>query len=234
MQNKNSLNWPWWKWVLITVYMFMYPVVFLWLAGDWFWFEGWLFGGYMFLVSFVTTVYLYIKDPALLKERMKRPGADNTKGWDKYWLYIFILLFLGWFVIMPLDAVRFEWSETFPVWVKWVGGFLHFPAFYFLFRSFADNTYLSPNIRFQKEREHKLVDTGVYGFVRHPMYLGVLFWMIGSPLLVNSFYGLILGLLSVVALAIRIFGEEKMLVEELEGYKAYRKKVRYRLIPFVW
>ncbi len=108
------------------------------------------------------------------------------------------------------------------------------PSFYFIFKSFVDNTYLSPNIRLQKEREHKLVDTGVYGMVRHPMYLGFVFWMIGGPLLTSSLWGLLLGFLSAFALAIRIVGEEKMLVKELKGYKEYRKKVKYRLIPYIW
>lgn len=219
---------------MITVYMLMYPVVFMALSGDWTWLEGWFVGGYLFVLSFSLTVYMYLYDPALLKERMKRPGADNAKGWDKIWFLIFIPLFLGWFVIMPLDAVRYEWSAAFPLWVKWVGGILHVPSFYFIFQSFAQNTYLSPNVRIQKERRQKLVDTGVYAVIRHPMYFGFALWMIGAPLVVESFYGLILGVLSAAALAIRIFGEEKMLVEELGGYREYRKKVKYRLIPFVW
>ena len=112
---KHLLNWQWWKWVLLIAYMLMYPVVFMALAGDWLWLEGWLCGGYMFVMGLSLTIYLYIKDPALLKERMKRPGADNTEGWDKYWFYIFIPLFLGWFVIMPLDSVRFEWTVEFAI-----------------------------------------------------------------------------------------------------------------------
>jgi len=234
VKNKNSLNWQWWKWVLLVVYMLAYPVIFLLLAGDFLWIEGWLFGGYMFVMSLVITVYLYIKDPALLRERMKWPGADNTERWDKYWYLLFIPLFLSWFVIMPLDAVRFGWTEEFALWTKWVGGLSFIPSFYFIFQSFAENTYLSPNVRIQKERKQTLVDTGVYAMVRHPMYLGVIFWMIGGPLLVSSFYGLLLGFMSAFALVVRIVGEEKMLVKELKGYKAYRRKVKWRLFPFVW
>ncbi len=234
MKNKHPLNWPWWKWAIIVPYIFFWGFVFLWIGGDWSWLEGWIFGGYMVGLSFTITIYLYIKDPALLKERMKRPGADNTEGWDKYWFYIFILLFLSWFVIMPLDAMRFGWTAEFALWIKCVGGISFIPSFYFIFMSFAENTFLSPNVRHQKEREHKLVDTGVYGMVRHPMYLGAIFWMIGGPLLVSSLYGLLFGFLSAFALMIRIVGEEKMLVKELDGYKAYRKKVKWRLFPLLW
>jgi len=185
-------------------------------------------------LSFTLIIYMYFKDPALLKERMKRPGADNTVGWDKVLLPFFVLLFIAWFVLMPLDAVRFEWTLDFALWIQWMGGLSFIPSFYFIFMSFAENTFLSPNIRHQKERDHKLVDTGVYGMVRHPMYLGFVFWMIGGPLLLSSLYGLLLGFLSAFALGVRIVGEEKMLVKELEGYKAYRKKVKWRLFPLIW
>lgn len=234
MKNKNALHWQWWKWVLLTAYTLLWSVVFMAIGGDWFWVQGWIFAIYLFVMSYSVTVYLYIKDPALLKERMKRPGADNTVGWDKYWFYLFIPLFLSWFVIMPLDGVRYEWTAEFALWMKWAGGLSFIPSFYFIFKSFVDNTYLSPNVRIQKERKQKLVDTGVYGIVRHPMYLGFIFWMIGGPLLVSSLWGLLLGFLSAFGLAIRIGGEEKMLVKELRGYKAYRKKVKYRLFPLIW
>lgn len=234
MKKKHPLNWQWWKWALITAYTMMWSVVFMVIGGDFGWVEGWIFAIYMFVMSFSLTIYMYFKDPALLKERMKRPGADNTKSWDKIWFYIFIPLFLAWFVIMPLDAVRFEWTMEFMLWVKWVGGLSLIPSFYFIFMSFAENTFLSPNIRIQKERKQKLVDTGVYSLVRHPMYLGFIFWMIGGPLLVSSLYGLFFGFFSAAALIIRITGEEKMLVKELEGYRAYRKKVKWRLLPLIW
>ena len=204
------------------------------IGGDWLWAEGWIFAVYMVSMSFSITIYLYIKDPALLQERMKKPGSDNTVGWDKYWFMLFIPLFLGWFIIMPLDAVRFGWTVPFPLWIELVGGLSFIPSFYFIFMSFVENTFLSPNVRIQKERKQKLVDTGVYGIVRHPMYLGFVFWMIGGPLLVSSLWGLLLGFMSSFALAIRIMGEEKMLVKELKGYKAYRKKVKWRLFPLIW
>jgi len=89
-------------------------------------------------------------------------------------------------------------------------------------------------IRIQAERKQHVVSTGVYGFVRHPMYLGAILHLIGAPLLLGSLYGVVAGAALLLLLAGRIIGEEKMLVNELEGYAEYRKKVRYRLIPYVW
>ncbi len=220
--------------MLIIAYMLMYPVIFMALTGDWLWLEGWLFSGYIFVMGLSITIYLYIKDPALLRERMKRPGADNAESWDKYWFMFFIPLFLGWFVIMPFDAKRFEWTGEFYLWVKCIGGLCLIPSYYFIFMSHAQNTFLSPNIRIQKEREQKLVNTGVYRIVRHPMYLGFVFLMIGGPLLLSSMWGLLLGFLVVLSLSFRIVGEEKMLAKELEGYIEYKKKVKWRLFPMVW
>lgn len=89
-------------------------------------------------------------------------------------------------------------------------------------------------MRIQSERGQKVVSTGVYGWIRHPLYLGGILLFLGGPLLLGSIYGFIVGLLMSLSLVLRIIGEEKMLTEELEGYADYKKKVRYRLIPHVW
>ena len=97
-----------------------------------------------------------------------------------------------------------------------------------------DNTFASALVRIQRERNHAVVSTGVYGFVRHPMYCGAMLMALGAPILLSSKYGVMAGVLSTFMLAGRIVGEEKMLVEDLEGYGDYKKRVKYRLIPFVW
>jgi len=179
-------------------------------------------------------IYLYQHDPALLAERSKTPGSDNQKQWDKYLLTGAYLMAFVWFIIMPLDAKRFGWSPTFPVWLKVLGGVALLPALYLIYRVTVENTFLSTLVRIQTERKQQVISTGVYGFVRHPLYLGVLLMLLGAPLLVGSIYGLIICLIAVFVLVGRIIGEEKMLVNELEGYEDYKKKVIYRLIPFVW
>lgn len=214
--------------------LILYPALLLLLSGDWTWVEGWIFSIFFVVMSLFTTVYLYRHDPELLKERFKRPGTGGQKGWDRYFIYVLMVSFLAWFIIMPLDAKRFEWTGDFPIWLKVLGGFALLVSFFFMFRSFADNPYASHLVRIQTERKQHVVSTGVYGFVRHPMYLGGMLLFIGAPLLLGSGYGILIGAAMSLLLVGRIIGEEKMLVEELEGYDDYRKKVRYRLIPFVW
>ena len=181
-----------------------------------------------------TIIFLYRKDPALLAERYKKPGTANQKGWDKYVVYGLLPGFIPWIVIMPFDAKRYGWTTYFPLWVKFSAEFADNVIPFFFYRSYTDNTFLSPLVRIQTERKQRVVSTGVYGFVRHPMYLGGLLLFIGTPMLLGSIYGVLIGLVILFLLVARIIGEEKMLVNELEEYADYRKKVKYRLIPFVW
>ena len=221
--------------VLFTLlYILLFPALLLFLSGDWLWIEGWIFSIWFTVLCFVTIIYLYRKDPALLAERYRQPGAADQKGWDKYVVYGLLIGFIAWIVTMPLDAKRYGWTPYFPLWLKIVGGIGLIMSFYFFYRSYVDNTFLSPLVRIQTERKQQVVSTGVYGFVRHPMYLAALFLFIGTPMLLGSLFGILTGLIMIFLLAARIIGEEKMLVDELEGYKEYKKKVKYRLIPFIW
>jgi protein-S-isoprenylcysteine O-methyltransferase Ste14 len=222
------------KLVLTFVYILLFPALLLVLSGDGRWSEGWLFSGWFVLLCFSTIVYLYRRDPALLKERYTQPGSANQKGWDAVVVAGLFFGFIAWIVVMPLDAKRLAWSGPFPLWQKALGGAALLASSLLFFRSYADNTFLSPLVRIQSERKQKVVSTGVYGFVRHPMYLGGSLLFLGAPLLLGSRVGLAVGGAMVLLLAGRIVGEEKMLTEDLEGYAEYKKRVRYRLVPFVW
>ena len=211
-----------------------FPVLTLLLAGNWRWVEGWVFGLWMVVMILFSMIYLYWKDPALLAERTKRLGSENQKTWDKYLLVAIFAIAVLWLIILPLDSERFRWSPAFPLWLKILGGLALIPALYLIERATIDNTYLSTMVRIQSERKQHVITTGVYGFVRHPLYLGCALMMFGAPLLLGSVYGLIISAIGTIVLRFRIIGEEKMLAEELEGYEAYEKKVKYRLIPFVW
>lgn len=214
--------------------MLIFPAVILLLSGDWLWLEGWIFSLWFDAMVLSNMLYLYLKDPALLAERSKAPGSDNQKQWDKYLIVIIYLWALVWLIIMPLDAKRFGWSPLFPVWVKVLGGVALVPALYLIYQATVENTYLSTLVRIQTDRNQHVISTGVYSFIRHPLYLGCLFMTLGAPLLLGSLYGFIIGFIGVIAVVGRILGEENMLVNELEGYKEYKKKVKYRLVPFVW
>jgi protein-S-isoprenylcysteine O-methyltransferase Ste14 len=204
----------------------------LWLSGNWRWVEGWIFGG-VWLVSFIAAMFLwlYFKDPALLAERLRMPGCGGESRADMVILLAVKLGFLAWMILSPFD-VRFGWLPRLPLRSEVCGCILLAGGSFFMLRALTDNTYALQLVRIQTERGQHLIDTGVYGFVRHPMYLGANLMMVGGALLLGSVCGLLAGL-AVVRLIVRIFGEEKLLTRDLKGYLAYREKVQYRLVPRV-
>ena len=216
------------------LYILVFPALILFLSGDFTWPEGWIFCIWFILLCFSTILYLYWKDPALLAERYQKPGAGNQERWDVYVVYGIVIGFILWIVIMPLDAKRFGWSPVFPLWLKGLGGAGLIGSFFLFFRSYTDNTFLSPLVRIQEDRKQRVVSTGVYGFVRHPMYLGAILMFVGVPLLLGSCYGVLAGCALTILLMARILGEEVMLGRDLDGYREYTQKVRYRLFPFLW
>lgn len=216
------------------VYLAFFPVILFVLAGDWRWIEGWLFSVIFLLMSFGTLVYLYFHDPELLVERFRSPVQEGQKPWDKVLLSLFFLEFLVWFAIMPLDARRLGWSPTFPLSIKIAGTLLLLLASFLLFEALKENTFAAPVVKMQKERGQKVISTGLYSIVRHPMYAGATLLFISAPLLLGSVYGLIMGFVLIVTIAIRSVGEEAMLKQELPGYREYMQKVKWRMIPFIF
>jgi len=220
--------------VLTFIYLLVFPALLMFLSGDWLWIEGWIFSLWFLVMCASVIIYLYIHDPSLLKERYRQPGEGNQAPWDKYIVIGLFIGFIAWIFIMPLEAKRYPWIESFPILVKITGGiFLGF-SYFFFYRSYKDNTFLSPLVRIQTERKHQLVTTGVYGFVRHPMYLGGILMFLGAPLLLGSCLGFILGSVITVLLCFRILGEEKVLTKEFEDYEKYKVKVKYRIFKFIW
>jgi protein-S-isoprenylcysteine O-methyltransferase Ste14 len=217
-----------------ALYIAALPALMLLLAGDVRWFEGWLFAAWFIVLCAIVITWLSLKDPALLAERFRRPGSGGQEHWDRAWVYFMQLSFIAWIVIMPLDARRFGWTPPFAPWVKAVGGALLLASSFLLFRAFHDNTFLSPLVRIQGERKQHVISTGVYGFVRHPMYLGAVLLFTGAPLLLGSMVGLGIAGLMTLLLAARIPREERLLTNELDGYAEYRRRVRYRILPFLW
>jgi protein-S-isoprenylcysteine O-methyltransferase Ste14 len=134
---------------------------------------------------------------------------------------------------MGFDAARFGWSRV-PVWLQAVGGLLLLGSFYLFFATFRENSFLSPAIRVQEERGQTVISTGPYHYVRHPMYAALLLFLPGSALLLGSAYGVLFGIVVVIAAAWRAVQEEHTLREELPGYTSYMSQVKYRLIPGLW
>lgn len=215
-------------------YLLAFPVILFALAGDWRWIEGWLFSVNFLAMCFSTLIYLYFHDPELLKERFGSPIQETQKRWDKLLLSLFLVEFIVWWAIMPLDARRFGWSPAFPLWIKAIGALLLVVSSFVLFGALKENTFAAPVVKIQKERGQTVVSTGLYAIVRHPMYAGAVLLFLGAPLLLGSVFGLLLGLVLIVTIAARSLGEEAMLKRELEGYSDYMQKVKWRMIPFVF
>jgi len=222
------------KIIFAFLYILLFPALLFVISGDFTWPEGWIFSIWFLGLCYTTILYLYRRDPALLEERYKQPGTGNQEGWDRYVVYGLLVGFILWFLVMPLEAKRFGLSAGFPLWLKFLGGAALAGSSFLFFRSYTDNTFLSPLVRIQKDRGQQVVSTGVYGFVRHPMYLGAILMFFGAPLLLGSWYGILAALALTALLMARILGEEEMLARELEGYREYTQKVRYRLFPGLW
>ncbi len=219
--------------IFSLLYVLAFPVLLLWLSGNWLWVEGLVFSGWFIAMCYPLIVWLFIKNPSLFLERVK-PNTANQKPWDKVFVSLLVLLFISWFAIMPIDASRFQWTQNFPEWLKIVGGILLLPSAFLFIKAYIDNPYLSGVVRIQEDRGHEVISTGVYGFVRHPMYLAGMLLFIGAPLLMGSLYGLVFTIVFITGLVYRIFGEEKMLETELKGYTDYKNKIRFRLFPYIW
>jgi protein-S-isoprenylcysteine O-methyltransferase Ste14 len=140
---------------------------------------------------------------------------------------------IGSFVLMAFDAVRFHWSQI-PLSLRVVGAFLVLLSIYFSYLACRENTFAATAVKIQTERGHRVVSTGPYAYVRHPMYTGFVFFYIGVPLLLGSWYGLAAAMLSLSILGGRVVLEERTLMAELAGYREYVERVRYRLIPGIW
>jgi protein-S-isoprenylcysteine O-methyltransferase Ste14 len=202
-------------------------------AGTVRWPVGWLFlaevGGFGLAIG----LWLARYDPALLAERMSTFVQPAQKAWDKVFVVAVLVLWTAWLVLMPLDAVRFRWSQV-PAWVQAIGALLIALCMYLCYLTFRENSYAAPVVKIQRERGHRVVSTGPYAYIRHPMYAGALLFFIGTPLLLGSWWGLVAAPVIAAMLAVRAVLEERTLADGLPGYRDYAERVRYRLIPGVW
>jgi protein-S-isoprenylcysteine O-methyltransferase Ste14 len=194
--------------------------------------RAWVYLGTILVYFQLSTIILYKLNPELVKHRAEK--KQGTKPWDKVLLSAYIIMqFFIQTVVIGLDIGRFQWSH--------LG--LHFAVSGFALFLFAAiivdwamvaNPHFEGTVRIQKERGHKVVTTGPYKFVRHPGYVGTMFWAVGTPLIIGSVYGLIPAGICIVLLIIRTSLEDKMLHRELNGYSEYAEGVKYRLFPGVW
>jgi protein-S-isoprenylcysteine O-methyltransferase Ste14 len=220
-------------WIAFARAALAFAVLLLGAAGTLQWPAAWAFMALLFGGSLVITRMLARHDPALLRERMKPPIQKDQPPWDRVLMLLLIPLWLAWLVLMGLDAVRFGWSAV-PVWLQWIGAAGVALALWIWHRTFQVNTFASAAVRIQTEREHKVVSTGPYAIVRHPMYAGALIFFPSTALLLGSWWGLAAAFVLAGILAVRTVMEDRELHHRLDGYRPYAARVRYRLIPLIW
>ena len=213
------------------LYLVIMLVVFFAPAGRLDWWEGWIFlSGFLGCTIFIA-IWMRRYDPDLVKERTQR--GENVKGWDNILMAFYTVLLLAMLVLASFDSGRFNWSPT-SLAAKICGGIGLLFAFSLVWRVMAENTYLSERVRIQEERGHRVVSTGPYSVVRHPMYVGIIVAIICTPLVLDSWLALVPGVLIAVIFIIRTAMEDRTLQDELPGYREYAARVRYRLVPGIW
>jgi protein-S-isoprenylcysteine O-methyltransferase Ste14 len=192
--------------------------------------QGWAFIVVFSVSTNVIGIYLALKDPALLERRVKVGPAAETRPMQKV---VISLTFAAFFMLLVVSALdhRFGWSHV-PTWVSVLGNALVVFGLMIDFRVLRENRYGASTI--EKMEGQKVISTGPYAIVRHPMYAGALIMVLGVPLALGSWWGLLVTLVNVPILVLRILDEEEMLRTELEGYNAYAERVGYRLVPGLW
>ena len=207
--------------IIVLVLIFFLP------AGSIKFWEAWVYMGILFTPMIFVLIYLLKKDPELLERRMKMKEKEEPQ---KVFVKLSILVFLTAFIIPGFDY-RFEWSEV-PFVVIIIADLFIFIGYLLFFLVLKENTHASRIIEVGKGQ--KVISTGPYAIIRHPMYVAVLMMYILSPLALGSYWA-VLAVLPLPALIIlRIKNEEKILIDKLSGYREYTQKVKYRLIPYVW
>ena len=196
-------------------------------AGSWNYFNGWLFCGLLFLPMLVLGALLLWKAPALLEKRL------NTKEQEKTQMAVVAvssLLFLAAFVAAGLDF-RFGWTHV-PIWLVCLAAVLQLAAYGLYAEVMRENAWLSRTVEVQENQ--KVIDTGLYGIIRHPMYTATILLFLAMPLVLGSWVSFAIMLLYPVVIVFRIRNEEQVLETRLAGYREYKQRVRCRLLPFIW
>ena len=188
---------------------------------------GWRFIGLLFVPMLILGAVLFVKSPALLEKRL---NAKEKEGAQKGVLALSALLFIAGFVVAGLDH-RFGWSSV-PPWAIILASAVLLISYALYAEVMRENTYLSRTVEVQEGQQ--VVDTGLYGIVRHPMYAVTLWLFLSIPVVLGSWWSLLCFAPYAAVIILRIYNEEKVLTRSLPGYAEYKTRVKYRLIPFVW
>ena len=196
-------------------------------AGTFSYTQGWLLMGILFVPMFIAGFVMMAKNPELLRKRL---DAKEEQGEQKIVILLSGIMFLAAFILAGLNF-RFGWIVL-PSWVSWAAAGIFILAYALYAEVLRENAYLSRTIEVQEGQ--KVIDTGLYGVVRHPMYMTTLLLFLSMPLVLGSLISFFITLLYIPIIAKRIRNEEKVLEDGLEGYTDYKKRIRYKVIPFIW
>lgn len=189
--------------------------------------NGLLFMGLLFIPMFIAGIILMIKNPELLRKRLNAKEQEN----EQKWVLLFSgLMFIAGFIVAGLNY-KYKWIEM-PNVVTIISSILFIIAYILYAEVLRENTYLSRTIEVQENQ--KVIDTGLYGIVRHPMYSVTIILFLTMPLILGSIISFIIFLIYPIIIGKRIKNEEKVLEKDLKGYTEYTKKVKYKVIPFLW
>lgn len=196
-------------------------------AGTFAYPQAWLLIGILFVPMFLAGLIMMRRNPELLRKRL---NAKEDQAEQKTIIFLSGLMFLAAFLLAGLNF-RFGWLVL-PVWVSWAAAVLFLLAYALYAEVLRENAYLSRTIEVQENQ--KVIDTGLYGIVRHPMYMSTLILFLAMPLVLGSLISFVVMLAYLPIIAKRIRNEEQVLEEGLDGYREYKTRVRWKVIPFIW
>ena len=196
-------------------------------AGTWYYPGGWLFIGLMFLPMLILGLALWLKAPELLKKRLNMKETQKDQVWV---VALSGVLFIAGFLAAGFDF-RFGWTRV-PGWLVWIAAVVQLGSYGLYAEVLRENAYLSRTVEVQEGQT--VIDTGLYGIVRHPMYTATILMSLAIPLVLGSWISFALMLVLPIIILFRIRGEEAVLEEGLPGYREYKEKVRWQLIPYIW
>jgi protein-S-isoprenylcysteine O-methyltransferase Ste14 len=203
-------------------------------AGTLQWWRAWVFIGVVVVGTVASIASLFPGHADLLDERLKPPIQKGQPLADKIIVLLFLATFVGLMVFIPLDVFRWHLLGEPGAVVSSLGMILVVAGWGIITLSFKENAFAAPVVKHQEARQHTVIDSGVYGMVRHPMYAGLVLFLVGLSLWLESYAAALLAGVPIGTLALRILVEEQFLRRALKGYDAYTERVRYRLIPFLW
>jgi protein-S-isoprenylcysteine O-methyltransferase Ste14 len=203
-------------------------------AGTLHWWRAWVFLAVTVAVMGTAVFSIWPDDTGLFSERARGIIQKGQPLWDRVFVILLVISFVGQIVFIPLDAFRFHLLPR-PSWlISILGLALYIAGWWIMTLAMKANPFAVPVVRLQQDRHQRVIDTGIYSVVRHPMYAGFIPMVVGPALWMESYVAALLAIIPIAVLAMRSLFEERFLRRELKGYQAYTEKVRYRLIPFVW